>query len=62
MGKSILYSLHIIMKRYRSEMHGCTALTGVWNECIHPCTVVASQMGTILKGGPKHKKQFHWKQ
>lgn len=33
-------------------MHGCTALAGARDECIHH-VLFASQMEKIFKGGPK---------
>lgn len=58
MWKSILYSPETIMKRYQR----CTtaqlspAHSSGWMYL--SCTVVASRMGTILKGGPKHKNSL----
>lgn len=37
------------MERYRTEMHGCTALTGVWNECIHQALLLHPKWGQSLK-------------
>lgn len=50
-GENLYYTIRK-KKRYQSEMHHCTALTGAQNECIHHL-LFASQMEKIFKVGPK---------